>query len=137
MRMMRMKTNVEILYPDLSYKLTGLCYAVQNELGRFCTEKQYTDALEIVLKKEGLIFQREKFVPIKFKEESVQGVFPDFLIENTIVVDLKAKKFITKDDNNQMMKYLRLLDKKLGLIVNFRSTYLKPKRILNSQYSHE
>ncbi|MDO8601481.1 MAG: GxxExxY protein, partial [bacterium] len=101
------------------------------------SEKQYTDALEIVLEKNGLVFQREKFIPIKFESELIQGIFPDFLVENCIVLDLKAKKFVTKDDYNQMMKYLQLLNKKLGLIVNFRSTYLKPKRILNSQYSHE
>lgn len=131
-----MRTENKILYPQLSYKLTGLCYKAQNELGRFCSEKQYSDALEILLKKNGIVFQREKLIPIKFNGESIQGIFPDFLIENEIVVDLKAKKFITKDDYNQMMRYLQLLNKKLGLIVNFRSTYLKPKRILNSQYSH-
>lgn len=127
----------KIIYPDLSYKLTGFCYTVQNELGRFCTEKQYSDALEILLDKNDIVFQREKFIPVKFDGKSIQGIFPDFLIENTIVLDLKAKKFITKDDYNQMMRYLQLLNKKLGLIVNFRTTHLKPKRILNSQYSHE
>lgn len=127
----------KIIYPQLSYKLAGLCYKVQNKLGRFCTEKQYSDALEILLQKNGMIFQREKFIPIEFEEKSIQGIFQDFLVENTVVIDLKAKKFITKDDYNQMMRYLQLLNKKLGLIVNFRNTYLKPKRILNSQYSHE
>ena len=127
----------KIIYPELSYKLTGLCYEVQGKLRRFCSEKQYSDALEVLLKKNGIVFQREKFIPIQFEEESIQGIFPDFLIENSIIVDLKAKKFITKDDYNQMMMYLQLLNKKLGLIVNFRNTYIKPKRILNSQYSDE
>jgi GxxExxY protein len=135
--MMRIQNLSKIIYPELSYKLTGLCYEVQGQLGRFCSEKQYADALEVLLKKSGLVFQREKFISIKFGEESIQGMFPDFLVENSIVLDLKAKKFITKDDYNQMMKYLHLLNKKLGLIVNFRSTYLKPKRILNSQYLHD
>ncbi len=135
--MMRTKTTDKIIYPALSYKLTGLCFEVQGQLGRFCSEKQYTDAFEVLLNKNNLVFQREKFIPIKFEEKFIQGIFPDFLVENTIVLDLKAKKFITKEDYNQMARYLRLLNKKLGLVVNFRSTYIKPKRILNSQYSHE
>ncbi|MBI4159653.1 GxxExxY protein [Candidatus Wolfebacteria bacterium] len=60
----------------------------------------------------------------------------DFIIDDKIVVDLKAKPFITRDDYYQMQRYLRLENLKLGLIINFQSKYLRPKRILNSQYSH-
>ena len=54
--------------------------------------------------------------------------------KNKIVLDAKAKKFITKEDYFQMMRYLRIANIKLGLIVNFRNTFLKPKRVLYSQY---
>jgi len=62
---------------------------------------------------------------------------PDFIIEKAVVLDVKAKKFITKEDYNQMMKYLTLLKKELGLIVNFRASFLKPKRILNPDFHSE
>lgn len=56
--MMRNKKD-DIVNPELSYKLTGLCLKVQNKLGRFGTEKQYTDALESLLKENGFIYKRE------------------------------------------------------------------------------
>ncbi len=61
---MRIHTNDtnKIIYPELSYKITGLCYKVQNELERFCREKQYSDALEIKLKQNNIKYEREKII---------------------------------------------------------------------------
>ena len=58
----------------------------------------------------------------------------DFLVENAIVIDIKAKKFITKKDYFQMLRYLEAANLQLGIIINFRNTYLKPKRIINSKF---
>jgi len=121
----------KIIFSELSYKLTGVFYKVQNELGRFCTEKQYTDAVEQSFRANNTQFLREKNLSAHLTSADIKGIIPDFVVENKIIVDLKTKKFITKDDYNQMMKYLQLLGLKLGLIVNFRSTYLKPKRVIN------
>ena len=56
----------------------------------------------------------------------------DFLIEDKILLELKAKRIISKEDYYQVRRYLESLNLKLGLLVNFRDRYLKPKRILNS-----
>jgi len=58
----------------------------------------------------------------------------DFIIENKIIIDIKAKKFITKEDYYQMLRYLKGANLELGIIYNFRNTYLKPKRVLNSAF---
>lgn len=118
-----------ILYPKLSYELTGLCFKVHNNLGRFCSERQYADALEVVLKEKQITYQRE----FELNIEGIKGNRVDFLINGQIVVDLKAKKFITKEDYYQMQRYLQCGKLELGLIVNFRNVYLKPKRILNTK----
>lgn len=67
-----------------------------------------------------------------FKEEREGRNKVDFLIENKVILEVKSKKIITKDDYFQRRRYLSVLNKKLGILVNFRSTYLHPKRILNS-----
>ena len=54
----------------------------------------------------------------------------DFLINNQIILELKAKRIITKEDYYQLQRYLQTLDIRLGLLVNFRSPYLKPHRIV-------
>lgn len=120
----------KIIYPELSYKITGLCFQLQKQIGRFCREIQYSNELEKLLEENKIKFIKENSLKM-----SPKGNRPDFIIENKIIIDLKAKSFITKDDYNQMQRYLKSSNLKLGMIINFRSFYLKPKRIINSEYS--
>jgi len=125
------RINKNILYSELSYKICGLLFAVHNQLGRYKNEKQYSDALENLLKDQKINYLREKSLPISFMGEAGGRNIPDFIIEDKIIIDLKAKRFITKEDYFQMKRYLTSYSKKLGLIVNFRQKYLYPKRIVN------
>lgn len=125
------KKDTKVIFPELSYKLTGLFFNIHNELGRFCKEKQYADLLEIKLKKENIGYAREKEIPIHNDDYEIKGNKIDFFIEDKIIIDLKAKKFILREDYYQMKRYLKAANVKLGLIVNFRDSYIKPKRILN------
>ena len=124
----------KIVYKKLSFKLNGLFYQIHNQLGRYRNEKQYADALEEILKQNRIKHLREKPLPRSFKGEKSSRNIPDFLIQNKIIVDLKAKRIITKNDYFQMRRYLVSGNKKLGIIVNFRQKYLTPKRVLNSNY---
>lgn len=126
-------TSNDFIEGELSYKITGVCYKVHNELGRFCREKQYSDKLEEKLIENNINYKRE--FRIDKLTDSPEGNIADFIIENKIIVDLKAKKFITKEDYYQMMRYLMASNLQLGLIINFRNTFLKPKRIINNKYS--
>jgi len=125
------KEDTKVIYSELSYRLTGLFFKVHNELDRFCKEKQYADLLEIKLKESGIKYEREKEVPIYNGDYEIKGNKVDFLIEDKIIIDLKAKKFILKEDYYQMKRYLGAAKLRLGLIVNFRDSYIKAKRILN------
>lgn len=121
----------KIIYPDLSYKITGILFKTHNQLGKYCNEKQYADSIENYLLKTGIKFEREKILPIGFEGELKGRNKIDFLIENQIILEIKAKKIITKEDYFQTRRYLSVLNKKLALLVNFRANYLHPKRILN------
>lgn len=134
---MRMHSNVandahELIHPELSYRLTGIFYSIHNGLGRNLLEKQYADAFEEELRKRKIAHERETRVSVRYRSVSLPAGVADFTIENKIVVDIKAKKFVTKEDYQQMLRYLKAQQFRLGLIVNFRSSYLKPKRVLNS-----
>ncbi|VVA43568.1 conserved hypothetical protein [Candidatus Roizmanbacteria bacterium] len=128
-----MKSN--IIYPDLSYKINGILFKVHNELGKYCNEKQYCDSIEEHLKELKLDYEREKILPISFEGENKGRNKVDFLIENTIILEIKAKRFTSREDYYQARRYLNALNKKMCLLVNFHSEYIKPKRILNSQAS--
>lgn len=126
------KNLEKIIYPELSYKINGILFAVHNELGQFCNEKQYCDFLESYLKKFNLKYEREKVLPPSFENEASGRNKIDFLIEDKIILEVKAKKFIVNEDYYQIKRYLTALNKKLGILINFRRKYITPKRILNS-----
>ena len=126
------KNANKLIHPELSYKINGILFAVHNELGRFCNEKQYCDLIENYLKKLSIKYEREKILPISFGNEFKGRNKIDFLIDGKIILEVKSKRFLAKEDYYQVKRYLTSLDKKLAILVNFRSRYIKPKRILNS-----
>lgn len=108
-----------------------MCFSVHNELGRFRSEGSYADALKVLFKKRDLKYEREHRLDASFSGEDEIRNRPDFIIEDKVILDLKAKRIITKEDYYQMKRYLAASGKKLGIIVNFRQKYVSPKRILN------
>lgn len=115
--------NEKIIYPELSYLLTGVCFDVHNNLGRFSREKQYGDALEIKLKESKIYYKRE------FNIKNTGNIL-DFIIDNKIIMEIKAKHILLKEDYYQIQRYLQILNMKLGLLINFRNRYLKPVRVI-------
>ncbi len=122
----------KIIYPELSYKINGILFKTHNTLGKNCSEGQYSDFVENLLIESKLRYEREKILPPIFEGEKIGRNKVDFLIDNKIILELKSKKIILKDDYYQVKRYLAVFNKKLGIIVNFRSSYIYPKRILNS-----
>lgn len=123
--------NTNIIYPELSYKITGVLFKIHNEIGRFCREIQYGDLLETKLKEEKIKYEREKPLPI----EGIENQFTnkvDFSIEDRILLEIKAKPVIVKEDYYQMNRYLNASGYKLGMLVNFRNTYLRPIRVIRA-----
>ena len=115
--------NSKLIYPELSYIITGVCFAVHNELERYCREKQYSDLLETKFNEIRLPYEREFSI-------NKTGNIVDFLIKDKIVIEVKAKQLILKEDFYQAQRYLQSSGKKLALLVNFRNRYLKPIRIV-------
>jgi GxxExxY protein len=130
------KTVATLIYPHESYYLCGLFYEVQNKLGNALKEKQYADALELKFKKNKDAYKREVSVPIDFEDGKIEGNKMDFIFEKIILIDAKAKKYITREDYREMLRYLKATGLKLGLIANFRPQKVMIKRIINNSINH-
>jgi len=127
MRMKQITTNNKIdekvLYPELSYSITGILFSVHNELGQYAREKQYGDLIEKKFDEIKINYKRELAI-------SNTGNILDFIVEDKIILELKNTRILTKEHYRQIQNYLQQTQVKLGLLVNFRSKYLKPVRII-------
>src|SRR3989344_4074237 len=87
----------KLVYPQESYKVTGILYATHNDLGRSCNEKQYCDRIESQLKALGISYEREKELSISFDGETPGRNKIDFIIMEKIILEVKAKRLLTRE----------------------------------------
>lgn len=107
---------------------------VHRALGSGLYEVVYEKCLEYELKERGLIVERQKFLQIKYGNLIVDNAFKvDLLVENKVVIELKALEEINNFHSAQLLNYLKLGNYKLGLLLNFNSNLFKAgiKRVVN------
>ncbi len=121
----------QIIYKNESYFVIGLCMDVHNELGKGFSEAVYSDALEIELKTNGVPFKKEVKFDIIYKGKKLKHhYFADFIVDDKIILELKAVEKISSSHVKQTLNYLAASKLKLGIIVNFGEDQLTYKRVL-------
>jgi len=121
----------ELIYKNESYQIIGACMEVHKELGKGFSEIIYGDSLEIEFKKNTITYSREKRFNIKYKGETLPHYYiPDFVIDNKIILEIKAIENLTSSHLKQTLNYLAATKIKLGLLVNFGEDSLKYKRVV-------
>lgn len=105
---------------ELAYQIRGAIYDVYKALGPGLLESVYEEALVFELEQRGLKVERQKLVPIIYKGNRLNSELRiDLLVEDQIIVELKSVAEMKNVFYKQTLTYLRLLDKRLGLLVNF------------------
>jgi GxxExxY protein len=111
---------------ELSHRVLGLCLEVHRELGPGLLESAYEEALAFELAGAGLPFERQRETPLLYKGLKLNcGYRLDFLIQNDLVLELKAVGELLPIHSAQLLTYLRLERRSLGLLVNFNVPVLK------------
>lgn len=119
---------------DLTEKVIGAAIHVHRELGPGLLESAYQECLNYLLIKDGLSVEREKPIPVKFEEVSLDcGYRIDLLVENCLVFELKSVERLQPIHTAQVLSYLKLGNYNVGLLLNFNVTLMKRgiKRIVN------
>jgi GxxExxY protein len=107
---------------QLTYKIRGAIYDVYKALGPGLLESVYEEALVFELQQRGLKVERQKQVPIIYKGNELKTELRlDLLVEDQVIVELKSVEEMKKVFAKQLLTYLRLMNKKVGLLVNFNT----------------
>jgi GxxExxY protein len=107
---------------DLSYKIRGSIFKVYNNLGPGLLESVYEAALAFELKKEGLSVRTQVGIPVIYEEELLElGFRIDILVNELVIIEIKSIEALHDVHHKQVLTYLRLANKKLGLLVNFNT----------------
>lgn len=120
----------------LSSQIIKAAITVHKELGPGLLESVYQTCMVIELKNLGLQTKSELPLPVSYKGEIISGdgLRIDLLIEDMIIVELKSVEKVLPVHKKQLLTYLRIADKPLGLLINFNEMLLKKgiTRIINS-----
>lgn len=119
-------------YSDLTEKIIGCSMKVHSFLGNGFPEVIYQRSLAFELEKSGINFKRELEQDIYYDNIKVGTRIVDFLIEDRVLVELKALGEINENHYSQVLNYLKAYKLEIGLLINFGAKSLQFKRFINS-----
>jgi GxxExxY protein len=108
-----------LIHSALTNQIIGVFYDVYNELGHGFLESTYAEAMMIALQQVGLTAVREVPVPVWFRGKKVGQYFADILIDDAVLLELKAARTIEAAHEAQLLHYLRATEIEVGLLLNF------------------
>lgn len=118
-----------ILFPELSYKLMHLVYEVHNQLGPGFPEAIYERALYLELENNGIGYAQQVPVEIFYKNCKLGNFRLDLVVDNRIIVEIKAVNELNDLFRQQLLSYLKATDYQLGILINFGNTKVQSIRI--------
>jgi len=122
-------TNEKWLHKDLTHKIIGAAMEVHRELGPGFLEYVYEESLCHELNLREIYFERQKELDIYYKDLLIPKKYkPDLIIENKVIVELKATSGLMKIEEAQLLNYLKATKLRIGLLLNFATESLEIKR---------
>lgn len=122
-----------MIHEQITKRILGACFNVSNELGCGFLESVYERAMMIALQEEGLKATCQVPLKVMFRKQVVGDFCPDIIVEDEIIVELKAVKALAPEHVAQVLNYLKASGLKVGLLVNFGKSKLEYRR-LNNQF---
>ena len=128
---------MELMHKESTEKIIGVAYTVYNELGFRFLEKVYQNAMKIELEKSGLKVEPEKPIKVYYSGMEVGDYSADLVVEDRVIVELKAVKVLNEIHEVQLVNYLKATNIRIGLLINFGETIQIKRRILDKKRIRE
>ena len=123
--MLRVPTPLPDDLEKLVHDTIGCCIAVHRALGPGLVEKIYSKAVGVELTAAGVLFEREKRYPVMYRGEFLCDQWLDFLVADSIVLEIKSVEQLASVHHSQLLNYMRVSQKRVGLLMNFNVAVLR------------
>ncbi|OHB89148.1 MAG: GxxExxY protein [Planctomycetes bacterium RIFCSPHIGHO2_02_FULL_40_12] len=111
--------NEDFKYKELTEKIIKIFYTVYNKLGYGFLEKVYEKAMMKELKKEDIPAVSQYAITVVYEDEIIGEYFTDILVDNKVIVEIKAAKSLAIENEAQLLNYLKATEIEVGLLLNF------------------
>ncbi len=109
----------DLKYKELTEKIIKIFYKVYNKLGYGFLEKVYENAMLIEFGKEGIPITSQAPIKVIYENEIIGEYFADILVDNKVIVEIKAAKNLAIENEAQLLNYLKATNVEVGLLLNF------------------
>jgi GxxExxY protein len=110
---------MDLIHKDLTDAILKTFYNVYNELGYGFLEKVYQNSLYLELRSKGFDVEAQKQIKVFYKGKEVGEYYADLVVNDLVILELKAAEYIVEEFECQLLNYLRGTDKEVGLLLNF------------------
>jgi GxxExxY protein len=109
----------DLKYKEPTEKIIKIFYKVYNKLGYGFLEKVYENAMMIEFRKEGIPIASQAPIKVFYENEMIGEYFTDILVDNKVIVEIKAAKNLAVENEAQLLNYLKATNVEVGLLLNF------------------
>lgn len=128
--------DINFLHSDITEKIIKAYYNVYNTLGYGFLEKVYENAMIIELTNLGLETQNQVPISVYYEGDVVGNYFADIVVNNSVIIEVKAIESLRKEHECQLVNYLKATDIEVGLLINFGKEPKFIRRVLTSEYKN-
>ena len=123
----------DLLYSGLTREIIGAAMEVHSTLGPGFLENVYEEALAVEFDLRNIKFERQKNIDVFYKNVKIKNYVCDLMVENKVLIELKALNNLTTNEHAQTLNYLKATGFKVGLLFNFGEKSLKHKRFIKEK----
>jgi GxxExxY protein len=120
---------MDLLHKEITEKIIKCFYKVYNTLGYGLLEKVYENAFAIELRKIGFEVKCQFPINVYYESEIVGDYYADIIVNNLVIIELKATKLLNEDHENQLINYLKATKIELGLLMNFGKEAIYKRKV--------